>query len=58
MEFIQPKIIQSPISGEPVRPTLRTYIRGNQEIVEAQYIDPASGSFIRKGVVSVKEIKK
>jgi hypothetical protein len=58
MDFIQPKIIQSPISGEPVRPTLRTYIRGNQEIVEAEYIDPASGSFIRKGVVSVKEIKK
>jgi hypothetical protein len=58
MDFIQPKIIQSPISGEPVRPTLKTYIRGNQEIVEAEYIDPASGSFIRKGVVSVKEIKK
>lgn len=58
MDLIQPKIIQSPISGEPVRPTLRTYIRGNQEIVEAEYIDPASGSFIRKGVVSVREIKK
>ena len=58
MDLIQPKIIQSPISGEPVRPTLKTYIRGNQQIVEAEYIDPASGSFIRKGIVSVTEIKK
>lgn len=56
MEFITPKIIVSPISGQPVKPRLKTYIRGNQEIVEAEYIDPASGTFIRKGIVSVKEI--
>jgi len=56
--MIQPKIIQSPISGEPVRPTFRTYIKGNQEITEAIYTDPNSGQFIHKGVVSVKEIKK
>jgi hypothetical protein len=58
MDFIQPIIIQSPISGEPVKPRLKTYIRNQQEIVEAEYIDPASGSFIRKGVVSVKDLKK
>jgi len=58
MDIIQPKIIQSPISGEPVRPTLRTYIKGNQEITEAIYTDPASGNFLYKGVVSVKDIKK
>jgi hypothetical protein len=58
MDYIQPKIIQSPISGEPVKPRLKTYIRGNQEVVEAEYIDPASGSFIRKGIVSVKDINK
>jgi hypothetical protein len=56
--FIQPKIIQSPISGEPVRPTLRTYIQGSKEITEAIYTDPASGNFIYKGIVSVKDIKK
>lgn len=56
--MIQPKIIQSPISGEPVRPTLRTYIKGNQEITEAIYTDPASGQFIHKGIVSIKDIKK
>ena len=56
MDFIQPKMIQSPISGEPVKPRLRTYIRNQQEIVEAEYIDPASGAFIRKGIVSVKDL--
>jgi len=56
MDLIQPKIIQSPISGEPMKPRLKTYIRGNQEIVEAEYIDPASGQFVRKGIVSVKDL--
>jgi hypothetical protein len=56
MDLIQPKVIQSPISGEPVRPRLKTYVRGNQEIVEAEYICPASGKFIRKGIVSVKDL--
>lgn len=58
MDLIQPKIIQSPISGEPVKPRLKTYIRNQQEIVEAEYIDPASGSFIRKGIVSVRDISE
>lgn len=58
MDFISPKPIVSPISGEIVKPRLRTYIRGTQEIVEAEYIDPASGTFIRKGIVSVNEVKK
>jgi len=56
MNLVQPIIIKSPISGEPVKPRLRTYIRGQQEITEAEWIDPASGTFIRKGVVSVKEV--
>ncbi len=57
MDFIEPRIITSPISGQPVRPVLKTFIRGNKEIVEAHYIDPASGVFIRKGLVSVKDIE-
>jgi len=56
MDFIQPKIIQSPISGQPVRPTISKYIRDGKEITEAHYTDPASGSFIRKGVVSIRDI--
>jgi hypothetical protein len=58
MDIIQPKIITSPISGQPSRPVLKTYIREGKEIVEAEYYDPASGAFIRKGVVSVKDIQK
>lgn len=57
MDIIQPKIIQSPISGQPVKPILKTYVREGKEIVEAEYYDPASGAFIRKGVVSVRDIE-
>ena len=58
MDFIEPKPIISPISGQIVKPVLKTYIREGKEIVEAEYIDPASGTFIRKGIVSVKDLKK
>jgi len=58
MDFIEPRIIASPISGQPVKPRLMTFIRGDKEIVEAHYIDPASGTFIRKGIVSVKDVPK
>jgi hypothetical protein len=58
MDIIEPKIIVSPISGQPVKPRLKTYIREGKEIVEAEYIDPASGAFIRKGIVSVRDIEK
>ncbi|NDG29105.1 hypothetical protein EB118_03270 [bacterium] len=56
MDYITPRIIVSPISGQPVKPRIKTYIRDGKEITEAEYIDPASGTFIRKGIVSVKEI--
>jgi len=58
MDFIDPRPIISPISGQLVKPVLKTYIREGKEIVEAEYIDPASGSFIRKGIVSVKDVTK
>jgi len=58
MDMIDPKPIVSPISGQTVKPRLRTYIREGNEIVEAEYIDPASGTFIRKGIVSVKPLPK
>lgn len=58
MDMIDPKPIVSPISGQTVKPRLRTYIREGNEIVEAEYIDPASGTFIRKGIVSIKPVIK
>jgi hypothetical protein len=56
MDIILPKPIVSPISGQTVKPIFKTYIREGKEITEAHYIDPASGTFIRKGVVSVKDV--
>lgn len=58
MDIIRPVPIASPISGQPVQPRLRTYVREGKEIVEAEYIDPASGTFIRKGVVSIRDVAK
>jgi hypothetical protein len=58
MDLIQPKIIVSPISGQPIKPRLKTYVREGKEITEAEYIDPASGAFVRKGVVSIKDVSK
>jgi hypothetical protein len=58
MDFITPKKIVSPISGQTVTPVIKTYIREGKEVVEAVYIDPASGTFIRKGVVSIRDLPK
>lgn len=56
LQMVKPSIIASPISGAPVKPQLKTYIRNNQQITEAHWIDPNSGTFIRKGIVSVVPI--
>ncbi len=56
MDIIQPKIITSPISGQPCKPILKTHVREGKEITEAEYYDPASGTFIRKGVISIKDV--
>ena len=55
MNFVRPIQITSPISGQPVMPKLVTLDNGKQIITEAHWIDPASGAFIRKGIVSVQE---
>jgi len=56
--LVKPIIITSPISGQPSKPTLSSIQCGKKTIVEATWRDPASGAFIRKGVVSVTEEKK
>ncbi len=55
-QYSQPKIIASPISGQPVKPVIKSYKSGNTEVTEAHYIDPSSGAFIRKAVLSTREI--
>ena len=56
-QFVRPTIIASPISGAPVKPQLKSYVRNNQKVTEAHWIDPNSGSFIRKGIVSIEPVK-
>jgi hypothetical protein len=56
MDTVTPRIITSPISGQPCKPILKTYTRNGQEIVEAHWIDPSSGTFIQKGLVSATPI--
>lgn len=58
MDYVSAKQIISPISGQPVRPKIVEIRTGNKIIKEAHWIDPASGSFIRKGVISVEEVKE
>lgn len=55
--YTNPKIMTSPISGQPVKPLIKSYINDHKEITEAHYIDPATGAFIRKGIISVKDLK-
>ena len=55
MNFVRPIKITSPISGQPVSPKIVTMDNGKQIIKEAHWIDPASGAFIRKGIVSIED---
>jgi hypothetical protein len=41
----------------PVQPRIVTVINGNKVIKEAHWIDPSSGAFIRKGIVSIEDVK-
>ena len=58
MNFVRPIKITSPISGQPVIPRIVTLDNGKQIIKEAHWIDPASGAFIRKGIVSIADKNK
>lgn len=58
MDFVTPIKITSPISGQPVAPRIITVERNGKIIKEAHWIDPASGAFIRKGIVSIEDKNK
>lgn len=53
MEIVRPVIIASPISGQPVSPRISERRYGQHIYREAVWTDPASGAFIRKGIVQV-----
>jgi len=56
MNIVEPKIITSPISGQPSVPRIVETKVGNTMVKEAYWYDPASGAFIRKGTVSITPI--
>lgn len=57
MNKVKPSIITSPISGQPSVPRIIETKVGNNLVKEAHWFDPASGAFIRKGVVSITPVK-
>lgn len=58
MQMVRPVAITSPISGNAVHPKLHKFERNGELVTEAHWIDPNSGTFIRKGIVSIEKIEK
>ena len=56
MNTVKPSIITSPISGQPSVPRIIETRQGNNMVKEAHWFDPASGTFIRKGIISITPI--
>lgn len=53
MDIVRATKIVSPISGQPVTPRITERRYGNHIYREAVWTDPASGTFIRKGIVQI-----
>lgn len=53
MDIVRPVKITSPISGNPVVPRITEREYNGKIYVEAVWNDPASGTFLRKGIVKV-----
>ncbi len=58
MQMVRAIPIASPISGETVFPKIHKLERGGKVYTEAHWIDPCSGTFIRKGIVSIEDVQK
>lgn len=55
MNFVTPRPIASPVSGELSRPRIMKFERQGKIYEEAHWYCPTSGQFIMKGVVSVTD---
>ena len=55
--FVRPVSIPSPITGQSVAPRIIEIDHHDKVVVEAHWIDPQSGAFIRKGIVEIREKK-
>jgi len=54
MDFVQPKRIMSPFSGEFSTPKLKVLDHGDKLVTEAWWYCPRTGQYITKGVVKVE----
>ncbi len=55
--YVQPKIINSPFSGAPMKPQIRTRVSDGKIYTEAYWFCPDSGRFVQKGVISIDDKK-
>jgi hypothetical protein len=58
MNRVEPRIIVSPISGQPSVPRIIETRVGQNIVKEAHWYDPASGAFIRKGTIDITPINR
>ena len=56
MDFVRPIKITSPISGQSVVPKIVEKIVDGKLHKEAHWYDPASGIFIRRGLISIEDL--
>ena len=56
MQMVRAIPIACPISGETSFPRIHKVERGGKIYTEAHWICPASGAFIRKGIVSIEDV--
>lgn len=56
MDYITPKQIISPYTGNVVKPKLVEYKQDGKLYKEAHYFCPDSGNFIQKGLIEVIDL--
>lgn len=55
MNYVRPTIINSPVTGEPIRPKIVKTERDGKIYTEAHWYCGRSGQFIKKGVVDIQD---
>jgi len=56
-DLVRPVKIISPISGQTSVPKIVERRVGDKIYVEAHWYDPASGTFLQRGVVEIKDVE-
>ena len=52
MDYVDPKKIMSPFSGEWCTPKIKQFEYSDKVVTEAWWYCPSSGEFMQKGIVS------